>query len=91
MYPLDQMQQVIASLEKEFQIFLFGAGAVEKERLEVWERSYENVYSTVGRVSFEDQLDLMPHLDLMISMDSANGHLWFFSVQSTRNKLLAFG
>ena len=75
MYPLDQMQQVIASLEKKFQIFLFGAGAVEKERLEVWERSYENVYSTIGRVSFEDQLDLMPHLDLMISMDSANGHL----------------
>ena len=75
MYPLDQMQQVIASLEKEFQIFLFGAGAVEKERLEIWERSYENVYSTAGRISFEDQLDLMPHLDLMISMDSANGHL----------------
>ena len=46
-----------------------------KKRLEVWEKAYNNVYSTVGKISLGEQLDLMPYLDLMISMDSANGHM----------------
>lgn len=75
MYPFDLMQQLIHYLQKDHQIFLFGAGEKEKKRLEVWENAYTNVYSTVGKISFREQLDLMPYLDLMISMDSANGHM----------------
>jgi ADP-heptose:LPS heptosyltransferase len=75
MYPLDLMQQLINFLQKDYQIFLFGAGEKEKERTEVWEKAYTNVYSTVGKIKLKDQLDLMAYLDLMISMDSANGHL----------------
>ena len=75
MYPLDLMQQLINFLQKDHQIFLFGAGEKEKERMEVWEKAYTNVYSTFGRIKLKEQLDLMAYLDLMISMDSANGHL----------------
>ena len=75
MYPLDLMQQVINFLQKDHLIFLFGAGVKEKQRLEVWEKAYKNVYSTAGKINLKDQLNLMSYLDLMISMDSANGHL----------------
>lgn len=75
MYPLDLMQQVINYLQIDHQIFLFGAGDKEKQRLELWEKAYRNVYSTAGKTNLKEQLDLMSHLDLMISMDSANGHL----------------
>ena len=74
-YPLDLMQQVIAYLQKDYQIFLFGAGKNEIKRLEVWEKAYKHVYNTAGKISLREQLDLMSYLDLMISMDSANGHL----------------
>ena len=75
MYPLDLMQQLINYLQKDHQIFLFGAGEKEKERLEVWEKAYTNVYSIAGKINLRKQLDLMAYLDLMISMDSANGHM----------------
>lgn len=75
MYPLDLMQQVINYLQKDHQIFLFGAGEKEKKRLEVWEKAYTNVYSVVGKIKLREQLHLMAYLDLMISMDSANGHM----------------
>ena len=74
-YPLDLMQQVINFLQKDYQIFLFGAGKKEQEQLEVWENAYKNVCNTAEKIKLKEQLDLMPYLDLMISMDSANGHM----------------
>lgn len=74
-YPLDLMQQVIAYLQKDYQIFLFGAGQKEIKKLEVWEKAYTNAFNTAGNTSLRDQIQIMPYLDLMISMDSANGHL----------------
>jgi ADP-heptose:LPS heptosyltransferase len=74
-YPPDLMQQVIAFLQKDYQIFLFGAGNDEIKILSVWEKAYNNVVNTAGKISLRNQLDLMPYLDLMISMDSANGHI----------------
>ena len=75
MYPLDLMQQVINFLQKDHQIFLFGSGKKEQEQLEVWENAYKSVFNTVEKITLKEQLDLMPYLDLMISMDSANGHM----------------
>ena len=74
-YPLDLMQHVINFLQKDHQIFLFGAGKKEQEQLEVWENAYKNVCNTAEKIKLKEQLDLMPYLDLMISMDSANGHM----------------
>jgi ADP-heptose:LPS heptosyltransferase len=69
------MQEVVSFLQKGHQIFLFGQGEKEKEKFNIWEKAYPNVYSTEMLISLEEQLDLMSNLDLMISMDSANGHL----------------
>jgi len=36
---------------------------------------FESVTNVAGILTFEDELNLISNLDLMISMDSANGHL----------------
>ena len=64
------MQQVIAYLQKDYQIFLFGAGQNEVQKLIVWEKAYTYVFNTAGKSSLLEQIQLMPYLDLMISMDS---------------------
>lgn len=73
-YPLDKMERVVALLsEKVSRVLLFGSRQ-EKEVLEGWAAKYANVESVAGRYSFEEELDLISHLDVMLSMDSANMH-----------------
>jgi len=74
-YPLDLMQKVVAHLQKEHQVILFGAGEKEKTLMEVWEKALPNVYSMAGKHTLAEELALIAHLDLMLSMDSANAHL----------------
>jgi ADP-heptose:LPS heptosyltransferase len=74
-YPLDLTQKVISFLQIENQVFLFGADGDEANKLEVWERAYSNVYSLAGKFSLSDEIKIISNLDLMISMDSANGHI----------------
>ncbi|MGB0260096.1 MAG: glycosyltransferase family 9 protein [Flavobacteriaceae bacterium] len=72
-YPLDLMQKVIGYLQQQHSVFLFGHGPDEEAQMQIWTRAYPNVHR-IG-MSFSDELDLIANLDLMISMDSANGHL----------------
>ena len=76
-YPADLMEEVLKELEKDeqLQVFLFGGGPAEKEILDKWESKYSNATSMAGKVSFKDELALISNLDLMLSMDSGNGHL----------------
>lgn len=74
-YPLDLMQQVVAYLQRDHQVFLFGAGNQEKKQLEIWEKAYPKAYCVAGKHSLAHELALIAHLDLMLSMDSANAHL----------------
>ena len=76
MYPLEKMQQVIALLAKEdkTRIFLFGSKA-EAAVLDEWSERFESVTSLAGKMSFNDELNHIAALDLMVSMDSANMHL----------------
>ena len=46
-----------------------------RKKLEVWEKAYSNVHSLAGKYPFSDQLKIISNLDVMISMDSANGHI----------------
>ena len=75
MYPLDQMKQIIADLSKDHQIVLFGGGPTESKQLEQLEKEFSQTVSLSGKVSFSEELDIISNLDLMISMDSGNGHL----------------
>ena len=73
-YPLNKMQQVIAFLQQSHKVYLFGITPEEIEQLRVWEKAYPNVVNVSDKMSFEEQLNLIPHLDLMLSMDSQFTH-----------------
>lgn len=75
LYPLNQMEDVILELSKDFNVILFGGGQKEIKTLNSFEHKYENVKSPAGKLSLDEELDLISHLDLMLSMDSGNGHL----------------
>ncbi|WP_430615592.1 glycosyltransferase family 9 protein [Flavobacterium sp. JP2137] len=76
-YPLDLMQQVIDALaEKEDnKIFLFGGGDQERALLNQLKRDNPQVIVMVGKVKLQEELCLIQHLDVMLSMDSGNAHL----------------
>lgn len=72
-YPLDLMHRVVDKLHKNnFELLLFGAPN-ETELLDSWSRKF-NIINT-STWSLEKQLALISKLDLMVSMDSANGHM----------------
>lgn len=76
MYPLDLMEQVIKQLEKEnLKVLLFGGGEKEIEKLETLATASKNSINMAGKLSFDRELTLISNLDLMLSMDSGNGHL----------------
>ncbi|GAA4280178.1 glycosyltransferase family 9 protein [Gaetbulibacter aestuarii] len=75
MYPPDQMKMVIAELSKTYKILLFGGGNDEAKRLQSWTETFENTVNLAENLSLEEQLDVISNLDVMLSMDSGNGHL----------------
>ena len=74
-YPLGLMQKVIAYLQKDYIIYLFGGGNDNLKQLNIWENVYENVIDLSNKLNLEQQINIINYIDLMISMDSANGHL----------------
>lgn len=76
-YPLERQEEVIKQLSarKHTKVFLFGGGRKEIEALEKWAEKFSHVVSTVGKLTLNTELALMSHLDVMLSMDSANMHL----------------
>ncbi len=77
-YPLERMEQVVDQLSKEAdcKIFLFGAGDAERRILDEWSKRYPRVITLADkRYGFAFELALISHLDVMVSMDSANMHL----------------
>lgn len=75
MYPLSKMRNVVAELSKDYHIFLFGGGDNEVIRLNEIAESNNDVFNLAGRLNLEDELNIISNLDLMIAMDSSNGHL----------------
>ncbi len=75
MYPLDQMEAVIAELSKDHAIILFGGGESEVGILNDFETKYNNVISAAGKLNLDEELALISNLDAMLSMDSGNAHL----------------
>ena len=76
-YPFDLMQEVIDTLAQDdaYKIFLFGGGKKEIERLNSLSNHRKNVINSAGKLSFKQELQLISHLDLMLSMDSGNAHI----------------
>lgn len=74
-YPLSQMQLVIESLSKNYKVVLFGGKGNEANQLQQIADKYSNVINLAGKLSLNDELDIISNVALMISMDSGNAHL----------------
>ncbi len=78
-YPTTLMEKVIQGLIHNYphcRIFLFGGGSSETPIMNEWAEKYpevENASAQLGGLS--EELILMSHLKVMVSMDSANMHL----------------
>jgi len=77
MYPLDLMEEVLYEMNntKKYKILLFGGGKWEQQQLNKWANQFSNTVNVAGSLTFEEELGLISNLDLMLSMDSSNGHL----------------
>jgi ADP-heptose:LPS heptosyltransferase len=76
-YPLDLMQEVINQLteNKTYKILLFGGGKKEIELLNSLSKDKKNVIVVAGQLKFQQELQLISNLDVMLSMDSGNAHI----------------
>ena len=76
-YPLDLMKEVIEKLaaNSTHKILLFGGGQKEIEILDSISKPFENVINMAGKIKFQQELQLISNLDVMLSMDSGNAHI----------------
>ena len=74
-YPLDLMQKIVSYIQDNHTVFLFGYGKIEMQTINRWSSALKNVYSCEDLGGFENEVALISNLNLMISMDSANGHI----------------
>ncbi|WP_246454714.1 glycosyltransferase family 9 protein [Hyunsoonleella aquatilis] len=75
MYPLDLMKKVIAQLQKDYSIILFGGGEKEIQLLNDIQADFSNVSSVAGKLTLNEEMDIISNLDVMLSMDSGNAHV----------------
>ncbi len=78
-YPVRLMEQVVEQLlakHPDARIYLFGKGQREDETFPKWCAAHPQcVYVSQHLNNLRDELILMSHLQVMVSMDSANMHL----------------
>ncbi|WDF63523.1 glycosyltransferase family 9 protein [Flavobacterium sp. KACC 22763] len=76
-YPLDLMKEVITKLAENpsCKILLFGGGKKEIEILDSISEPFKNVINMAGKIKFQQELQLISNLDVMLSMDSGNAHI----------------
>ena len=78
-YPPRLMEQVIFQLLQTYpkaRLFLFGKGEQENKYFQLWSAQYHQcVFVSRHCETMYQDLILMSHLDVMLSMDSANMHL----------------
>jgi len=76
-YPEQEMKKVVEQLGQVpgLRVYLFGGGPGETEILQSWVRIYDHCCSVAGTMTLSEELAVISNLDLMLSMDSGNGHL----------------
>lgn len=78
-YPMEKLQSALTNLidrHPDCRLFLFGGGPQELEKMNLLAAKYPHctVVASLLKGMYEE-LVLMSHLDVMVSMDSANMHL----------------
>jgi ADP-heptose:LPS heptosyltransferase len=76
-WPEERMLESMDRLQEQLPVgfLLFGGGEREVSRLNHIKKTIPNSIVIAGKFSLAEELELMSHLNLMISMDSANMHL----------------
>ena len=78
-YPPQLMEQVIKQLTEQHpdaRILLFGRGEKENELFTKWRKQYQQcIFVSQHLENIQQELILMSHLSVMLSMDSANMHM----------------
>ena len=74
-YSLENILKIIDYLSSSVTIVLFGAKGEEESRLKYIAKERQNTFSVAGKLSLKDEMAVISNLDIMISMDSANGHI----------------
>lgn len=74
-YAVALIQEVIRSLSKSHTVLLFGGGHKEIKILDDIASSHANTINLAGKLTLDEELDVISNLDLMISMDSGNAHV----------------
>lgn len=76
-YPQGGMIRVLELLGEVpgIQVYLFGGGPGETRMLRSWAGKYPHCTSVAGTMTLSQELAVISNLDLMLSMDSGNGHL----------------
>ncbi len=78
-YPVEKMELVIQYLTQSYpqaRLYLFGGGKNETPIMNEWTDRYPQVTNASAQLGdLSQELHLMSHLDVMVSMDSGNMHL----------------
>ncbi len=75
-YDLDRMRLLIDRLERNgILVFLFGSQGKEAELLQQWATSRNIIALPTYQLNLLEEIAVIRHLDLMLTMDSANMHL----------------
>ena len=74
--PAHITEQVVEALSRQgYTVMLFGSKGSEQDVLESWQNKYEGVLSLPGKLEMNQELIVMSHMKLMLTMDSSNMHL----------------
>jgi len=76
-YPLDLMKKLIDQLDQsgKYELFLLGGGAKEIAELKQLSEQTNHTNVVAGQLSLAQEMALMSQFDVLVSMDSANGHM----------------
>jgi ADP-heptose:LPS heptosyltransferase len=77
-YPKDLMLEVIHQLsaQPDTTLLLFGGGRDEAQKLKKYAEGKPNIIVIAGgKLNMKQEIKIISNLDVMISMDSANGHI----------------
>ena len=74
-YSINNIINFIDSLDKSWQILIFGAPGNEEQKIIKLCNNNSNRHVISSNYNLEQQMAIMSNLDVMISMDSANGHI----------------
>lgn len=76
MYPLDKLFELLKLLyQKGYGLFIFGGGQEQKELAQNWCERLPGILNLIDTYSLTEELAIMSHLDLMISVDSSGMHM----------------